>query len=235
MSLTLGVLQPGYIPWLGFFDLMRRVDVFVLYDDVQFDKHGWRNRNRIKTAHGLQWLTVPVFHSGREGQRIHDVEIDNQLPWARKHMRSIEQAYAHAPYVDRYYQDLEELLTRDWKLLLDLDVALIELFRGWLDLPSNVVRCSTLDVPGLRNERLLRLCEHFGATRYLTGNAARAYLDVPAFEARGIEVEWQSYLHPIYPQQHGDFAINLSVVDLVLNCGPDSRAILAHEVQKQRA
>jgi hypothetical protein len=233
-GVTLGVLQPGYLPWLGFFDLMRRSDVFVLYDDVQFDKHGWRNRNRIKTAQGPQWLTVPVFHRGREGQRIGEVEIDNQLPWARKHVRSIEQAYAHAPFAARYLTDLEELLTREWRLLLELDLALIELLRGWLELRPNMIRCSSLSVPGRRSERLLRLCRHFGADRYLTGNAARAYLDVDLFERSGIEVEWQSYLHPIYPQQHGPFELNMSTIDLVFNCGDEAPAVLAHEVRKER-
>jgi hypothetical protein len=228
---TLGVLQPGYLPWLGFFDLMNRSDVFVLYDDVQFDKHGWRNRNRIKTANGPIWLTVPVFHHGREGQRIIETEIDNHLPWARKHVRSIEQAYAHAPFVDRYLPELRELLLGSWTRLVDLDLALIELQREWLGLPDTLVRCSDLDVPGRRNERLLRLCKHFEATRYLTGNAARAYLDVELFERNGIEVEWQSYLHPVYPQLHGPFELNMATIDLLFNCGEQSRAVLAHEVQ----
>jgi hypothetical protein len=234
MSLTLGVLQPGYLPWLGFFDLMRRSDVFVIYDDVQFDKHGWRNRNQIKTAHGPQWLTVPVFHRGHEGQGILDVRIDNLLPWARKHVRSIEQAYAHAPYIDTYFPVLREVLSERWERLVDLDLALIDVLREWLDLPSNPVRCSELGIPGRRNDRLLALCRHFGATKYLTGNLARAYLDVPRLEAEGIEVEWQSYIHPIYPQLHGEFVLNMSTIDLILNCGPNSHAILAHEMRKER-
>jgi hypothetical protein len=235
LNVTLGVLQPGYLPWLGFFDLMRRSDVFVIYDDVQFDKHGWRNRNQIKTAHGPQWLTVPVFHSGREGQTILDVQIDNLLPWARKHLRSIEQAYARAPYLDTYFPQLHEVLSERWDRLVDLDLALIDVLREWLDLPSSTVYCcSELAIPGRRNDRLLALCRHFEATKYLTGNAARAYLDVARFEAAGIEVEWQSYIHPIYPQLHGEFTLNMSMIDLILNCGPESRAILAHEVRKER-
>jgi hypothetical protein len=234
VSLTLGVLQPGYLPWLGFFDLMRRTDFFVIYDDVQFDKHSWRNRNQIKTAHGPQWLTVPVFHSGLEGQPILDVRIDNLLPWARKHLRSIEQSYARAPYLDTYFPMLREVLSERWEGLVDLDLALIDVLREWLDLPANAVRSSELGVPGRRNDRLLALCRHFGATKYLTGNAARAYLDVPRFEREGIEVEWQGYIHPIYPQLHGEFVLNMSAIDLILNCGPESRAILAHEVRKER-
>jgi hypothetical protein len=234
VSLTLGVLQPGYLPWLGFFDLMRRTDVFVIYDDVQFDKHGWRNRNQIKTAHGPQWLTVPVFHSGFERQAILDVAVDNLLPWARKHLRSIEQAYARAPYVDVYVPVLSEVLSERWERLIDLDLALIDVLREWLDLPANTVRCSQLGIPGRRNDRLLELCRHFDATKYLTGNAARAYLDVARFEHEGVEVEWQSYIHPIYRQLHGEFVLNMSTLDLILNCGPESGAILAHEMRRER-
>ena len=109
---TVVVLQPGYLPWLGFFDQMRRADVFVYYDDVQYDKHGWRNRNRIKTQDGPQWLTVPVRHGGQGFPRIIDVEIDGRTPWARKHVASVRQAYARAPFLQRYLPELEELLQR---------------------------------------------------------------------------------------------------------------------------
>lgn len=230
MTVTVGVLQPGYLPWLGFFDLIDRTDVFVLYDDVQYDKHGWRNRNRIKTATGPRWLTVPVHH-GHLGSAIVDVRIDNQLPWARKHVRSLRQSYARAPYAERYLPDVEAVLAERWERLVDLDIALVELLCGWLGLEGRVVRSSTLGIRGRRNERLLAICRHFEATRYLTGNAARAYLDVPLFERHGIEVEWQSYLHPVYPQLHGPFEINMSALDLLLNCGDESGAILTHAIE----
>ena len=124
---TLVILQPGYLPWLGFFDQMRRSDVFVYYDDVQYDKHGWRNRNRIKTPSGPQWLTVPVRHSGLGSPRIVDVEIDSRTPWVRKHLASIRQAYAAAPFLRQYMPELEELLQRRWERLVDLDLAVAEL------------------------------------------------------------------------------------------------------------
>ncbi len=117
---TLVVLQPGYLPWLGFFDQLSRADVFVYYDDVQYDKHGWRNRNRIKTQSGPQWLTVPVLHHGRGLPRILDAEIDRRQPWARKHVASLRQAYARAGAAARYLPELEELLCRPWDRLVDL-------------------------------------------------------------------------------------------------------------------
>jgi hypothetical protein len=220
------VLQPGYLPWLGFFDQMSRADVFVYYDDVQYDKHGWRNRNRIKTPHGPQWLTVPVRHGGLGSPRILDVEIDNRGPWARKHVASIRHAYARAPYVDDYMPTIDEVLSRGWTRLVDLDVTLVSAMAAMFGLAPTVVRSSELGIDGTRSDRLVRICQHFAAATYLSGDAARDYLDVGLFERHGIAVEWQAFAHPVYPQQHGAFMPFLSALDLLLNCGPDSRRIL---------
>ena len=223
---TLVVLQPGYLPWLGFFDQLRRADVFIYYDDVQYDKHGWRNRNRIKTQTGPQWLTVPVLHHGRALPRILDVEIDRRQQWARKHVASLRQAYARAAYAAQYLPELEEMLGRPWERLVDLDIALVEMMSRWLGLSRRIERSSELNVPGQQSERLLRLCQHVGAARYLSGSAARVYLDAGLFERNGISVEWQDFAHPIYRQLHGDFVPYLSTIDLLLNCGDESLAVL---------
>lgn len=223
---TLGVLQPGYLPWLGFFDQMLQSDIFVLYDDVQFDKHGWRNRNRIKSPSGPHWLTVPVFHKGRGKQNILEVEINNATPWARKQVGSIRQFYAKAPYLGRYLPELEELLYRPWKRLVELDVAVIERMCIWLGLDRKIMRSSELSIEGERSDRLLSLCLHLGANRYLSGDAAKTYLDVNLFVRNGIEVKWQNYEHPVYPQQHGEFVPYLSAIDLLLNCGDESKSVL---------
>ena len=223
------VLQPAYLPWLGFFDQMRRADVFVLYDDVQYDKHGWRNRNRIKTQHGPAWLTVPVRHSGLGWPRLDEVVIDNRQPWARKHIASLRQAYARAPFQAALLPALEELLKQPWERLLDLNLATMDLLVRRLGIHTPVRRSSELGIGGDRNERLVRLCQHFGARTYLSGNAAQPYLDVALFEQQGIAVRWHDYEHPVYPQLHGAFVPYLSALDLLLNCGPDSRAVLAGE------
>lgn len=216
------VLQPGYLPWLGFFDQLHRADVFVYYDDVQYDKHGWRNRNRIKTQAGPTWLTVPVLHSGHGVQRILDVEIDARTAWQRKHVASIRQAYARAPYCDRYLSELEEVLQRKWERLVDLDIACVELLARWLGLKRQIERSSMLGIGGERSERLLNVCLHFGASRYVSGDAAQTYLDVALFERHGIAVEWQRFVHPVYPQLHGEFLPFLSALDLVFNCGDEA-------------
>ncbi len=224
---TLAALQPGYLPWLGYFDLMRRADVFVSYDDVQFDKHGWRNRNRIKCAQGVQWLSVPVLHRGLGPQPLLDVRVDETRRWARKHVASLRQCYAGARYAADYVPALADVLLQPWRSLVELDLAVAGLLGSWLGLDERIVRSSELELQGNRSQRLLDLCRRFGATRYLSGDAARAYLDVDLFAAGGVSVEWQTYAHPVYPQCHGDFVSHLSAIDLIFNCGPDSAAMLA--------
>lgn len=223
---TVVVLQPGYLPWLGFFDQMQRSDIFVYYDDVQFDKHGWRNRNRIKSPNGPHWLTVPVCHRGKDKPRICDVEIDNRQPWARKHLGTIRQFYASSPYLADFLPDLEALLSRQWDLLVDLDLAVIEQICVWLGLKPNTVRASEISVHGAQSDRLLNICQRYGACRYLSGDAAKDYLDVDQFRASGIDVEWHDYRHPTYTQLHGTFTPHLSVLDLLLNCGEGSADVL---------
>lgn len=224
--MTVVVLQPGYLPWLGFFDQMRRADVFVYYDDVQYDTHGWRNRNRIKTQQGPIWLTVPVRHSGLSKPRILDVAIDTRTNWAKKHVASIRQAYAGAPFVRQYMPPLEEMLMRPWERLVDLDIAVAGLLAEWLGVRRRIERASELAIDGGQTDRLVNICRHFGASTYLSGNAAREYLDVPLFERDGVAVAWQDYTHPVYPQLHGAFAPFMSAIDLVLNCGERASEIV---------
>jgi hypothetical protein len=229
---TLAVLQPGYLPWLGFFDQLQRSDVFIFYDDVQYDKNGWRNRNRVKSVAGEpHWLTVPVHVRSLE-QQLLETEIDNRQPWARKHIGTIRQFYARAPHLNRYLQGLEELLLGNtWERLCDLDIAAIKLICEWLGLKRDMMRSSELGIGGERSERLLNLCLHVGADCYLSGNAAKEYLDVEVFASHGVTIEWQNYQHPIYSQQHGTFVPFLSALDLVLNCGENSASVIAQGSQ----
>jgi WbqC-like protein family len=225
--MKLAVLQPGYLPWLGFFDQMNRADVFVYYDDVQYTRSDWRNRNRVKGPQGPVWLTVPVLHSSRFGQTILDAEIDNRSDWARKHRETLRIHYRRAAHFDRYWPVIEGALSRRWPRLVELDLFLTEQLKGVLGIETPTHRASELGVGGERVERLLALCRHFGATGYLTGDAAEDYLDPQAFDTAGVRLEYQRYEHPTYRQLYGDFVPYLSVLDLLFNCGPDSRTILA--------
>ena len=225
-SRTLVVLQPGYLPWLGFFDQMRRSSIFVYYDDVQYDKHGWRNRNRIKTPAGPLWLTVPVLHAGKRQPLILDALIDQTTDWARKHIRTLRQYYSKAACFNRYMPELEALLEQSWTHIAALDMAVVDLMAGWLALEPVVHRSSALGIGGEKSERLLNMCLHFGADRYLSGDAAQDYLDVDLFGRNGVTVEWQNFQHPVYPQLHGPFVPFLSALDLIFNCGEESASIL---------
>ncbi len=220
------VLQPGYLPWIGYFDQLQKADVFVHYDDVQYDKHGWRNRNRIRGANGTLWLTVPVIHSGRFGQPICEVKIDDRQPWRKKHLSSIAQAYARAPFLTAIFAPLRDIIEQSWSRLVDLDLAIIQWIAREFGIATPCYRSSELGIDGDRNERLLNLCSHFKATSYLSGSSARDYLEVDKFAAAGIAVEWHNYAHPIYPQLHGDFMPGLSIVDLIMNVGSRAGAAL---------
>ncbi len=238
--MKLVVLQPGYLPWLGFFDQYDWCDAFVLYDDVQYDKNGWRNRNRILTAQGPQWLTVPVRLAGKEFPPILEVEVDNATNWRRKHRMGLEQAYAKAPHFSTVFPPLAAVLDQEWRSLLDVDVAMMRALVDLLGMDWKVLRSSELGVPGQKTERLLGLCRKLGATEYLTGDAARDYLDEPAFHAEGVKVHWHGYRHPTYEQRSKEFVPYLSVVDLLFNHGPASRSILrrthtGHEIEPSTA
>jgi hypothetical protein len=226
--MIIGILQPGYLPWLGFFEQLHRSDVFVLYDDVQYDKEGWRNRNRIKTANGSQWLTVPVLLRFNEHPLILDVRIDNKVNWRKKHLGAIRQNYAKAPFFRKYIEIFEAAYSREWEYLVDLDVYFIEKLAECLGMShKKIVRSSSFPVEGERMERLVNLCKFFGADTFYEGAAGKSYMDVDYFSGHGIHVEFQDYQHPTYPQLYGKFIAYLSVIDLLFNRGEDSMAILS--------
>lgn len=232
---TCAVLQPGYLPWLGFFEQVWRADEFVFLDDVQFDKHGWRNRNRIKGPAGPQWLTVPVRTNGRNQPRICEVEIDaTQCRWATKHIQALRTNYGPCPFFDWLFPDLERILSGTWSRLLDLDYALTDLLCAKLGVCANFHRSSTLNTGGDRCGRLVRICQTLGCDHYYSGAAAREYLDEAMFEAAGITVQFQDYRHPTYEQRFGAFVSHLSVVDLLFNCGPRSMDVLLGTTELER-
>ena len=224
-TLVVGIHQPHYLPWLRYFDKIARADVFVVLDNVQYNKNGYQNRNRIKTPRGDLMLTVPVFE--QLGKPLEEVRIDNHRPWARKHWRSIEQHYRRAPHFDRYATALRAFYERPWTMLNDLNRAMLPFFLGALAITTPVVYASDLDVPGEATTRLVNLVRAVGGTAYLTGAfALEAYLDADELNAAGIELAIQSWNAPVYPQGEGAFVPDLSIVDLLMQCGPDARRVL---------
>lgn len=205
--------QPNYLPWLGFFDKMARVDVFVYLDSVAFTKGGYQNRTRIKTRASPAWLTVPVTTAGRSGQRTCDVEIDMRSAWARKHIGRIEDAYRGWPGLDRVRASLLVELAKPWGSLADLNITLLERARELLGIRTRTVRASTLATRGSSSELLVSICEAVGADEYLAGEGSRAYMADAVFADAGIAVTYQGFTHPTYRQPHGAFVAGLSVVD----------------------
>jgi len=226
MQKTIGILQPGYLPWLGFFEQVYRSDIFVIYDDVQYDKHGWRNRNRIKNANGFQWLTVPVRASAKP--LVKDTQIANEHHWQKKHIAALQMAYSRAPYFEHYFSKMSHILSQEWVYLIDLDVALMEYLMSELGLKRELVFASDLNVAGEQTERLVKMCQALDATRFYEGAAGKNYIDNHLFEAANITLEYQEYEHPTYNQLFGEFVPYLSVVDLLFNHGQESLAILTH-------
>jgi hypothetical protein len=227
--MKVAILQPGYLPWLGFFEQMHRVDTFVLYNDVEYTKQDWRNRNRIKTHDGVRYLTVPV-KSASHTTPINEIEIHYGERWQHKHLANLKQHYGgKAPYFDEYFPAIKRAIETDYTYLDDLDTSLIEVLRGQLGLDdTKLLRSSELEYERVSdpNRKLLSLCQSLGVDYLYEGYSAQNYFDVELFDDHGIEVEFQDYDHPTYPQPHGDFESHLSVVDLLFNCGPESLEIL---------
>lgn len=224
--MRIAVLQPGYLPWLGYFDQEFSVDLFVIYDDVQYDRRGWRNRNRVKTPNGPAWLTVPVVQKGKYNQLINEVYIDNDRPWQRKHLGTIASFYRKAPYFDVIYPEFEEIILREWSMLWELDVALADWLNRLIGVKTPVMLASELNVTGQKSERLMNICQKLGATEYYSGAAARHYLDIELFKSAGIQVFFQEYEHPVYPQLYGDFISHMSVIDLLMIALPEAERII---------
>lgn len=225
MKKTAVILQPSYLPWLGYFEQIWKSDVFVLYDDVQFDKNGWRNRNRIKTPDGPRWLTVPV--RAHLGAKINEVEIDNRQNWRKKHLKNIESAYQKAPYFEEYFEYFKKIYEQEWKYIAELDIFLIHLINDFLGLDRQILRSSELGLTGGgKVGRLVEICRSLKADVFYEGQAGKNYIDDKEFEDNDIRIIYQNYRHPSYRQSYGDFAPYLSVIDLLFNEGPKSLEII---------
>jgi len=219
---TVAVLQSNYLPWKGYFDIIADVDLFIFYDDVQFTKNDWRNRNLVKTRSGTSWITVPV------GPAIHRRICDVTIPdgrWAKAHWKTLSQSYARAQHFAHYREFFESVyLGRTWKFLSELNQHLITaIARDFLGVAARFEDSRSYALEGQASERLLTLLQSAGARTYVSGPSARGYLDETAFRRAGIEVAYKSYEgYPQYPQLHPPFDHRVSIVDMLFNLGPQT-------------
>lgn len=226
-GLSVTIHQPECLPWLGFFDKMSRADVFVFLDNVQFEKEYFQNRNRVRTATGWTWLTVPVLSKGRLHQQIRDVEVDNRRDWQTKHWKTILMSYGRAPFYSSYREILEEAYLRvRWPRLVDWSVRWIRWGAEQFGIKPEFCSASNLGVEGHSSALLLAICKRLGARTYVSGISGKDYLDETLFREHGVNIQYQKFHHPVYRQQYEPFEPCMAFVDLLLNHGPASRKIL---------
>ena len=224
------VVQSNYIPWKGYFDLIAAVDEFILYDDVQYTRRDWRNRNLIKTPQGLKWLTVPVKVKGKYYQAIRETEIEGS-DWAGAHWSSLCQHYRRALHFNAIAQELEPLyLQTQYSHLSHLNRRLIEWVCSKLGIKT--ILSNSWDyklIESGKTERLVDMCCQAGATEYISGPTARGYMDESIFMSRGVKVTWFDYAgYPEYPQLWGEFTHGVSILDLLFNCGSEASHYLRY-------
>ena len=219
--MIVAVHQPQYLPWLGYFDKIRRADIFCYLDSVQYKKNDWQNRNRIKTSQGWQWLTVPVCFQFPE--KIYEVKINPTVKWRKKHLQALVTNYRRTPFFEKYIDVYEQIYSEVWESVSELNMHFIERLKDALDLSQKpAIRSSQLELREDPTDRLIDICEEVKADTYLSGQDGIKYMDLERFKDNGIEVIIQDFKHPVYPQMFNDFQSHMSVVDLLFNCGPES-------------
>jgi hypothetical protein len=223
VSKTVAILQSNYVPWKGYFDLMRLVDEFIIYDEVQYTRRDWRNRNRFKTPEGTRWLTIPVQVKGRYAQRIDETLVSDPR-WGERHWSALRNWYGTTPFFDHYRSSLEEVYCDGHEEhLSQVNRRLLALVAGLLGIGTPMRQSTEYSSRGVKTERLLSICEEAGASVYVSGPAARAYLDESMFAEAGITVRWMTYgPYPEYDQPYPPFEHHVSILDLLFSVGPEA-------------
>lgn len=220
--------QPQFIPWLGYFDKIDQADVFIFLDNVQYKKNEYQNRNRIKTAKGWQWLTIPVLYEFP--QKINEVRINNREDWKKKHLHTIITNYSKARYFGRYYKYLEELYSKEWEFISDINIEVVRQLAKFLGIEKRFLIASELlsadREEGDATNRLINICRLIGADTYLAGKDGAKYMDVEKFTYSSMKLHFQNFQHPVYNQLFGEFEPYMSVLDLLFNHGEESAKII---------
>ncbi len=219
----IAILQSNYIPWKGVFDMIHQVDEFVFLETVQYTRRDWRNRNKIKTDRGEQWLTIPIENKGRFQQTIFETKICQNTDWQEKHFNQFVLHYSKAAYFNEYKWILEELYkARQWNLLSEFNIYGIKLIAEVLHINTAFSNSLELDCSGTKDDLLCAICEKLKADVYLSGPSAKNYIIPEKFEDRNIQLDYVSYSYPEYTQVYENFTHNVTILDLIFNCGPDS-------------
>jgi len=209
--------QPAYLPWLGYLDKIKRSDVFIFLDTVQFEKNSFTNRNKIKTQNGPLWLSIPVIKTDHFDKIMREMPIDNSTHWQRKHLNSIQMAYSKAPNFKNLFPRLQELYAKKYEYLVDATWDHLMFWVDILQIKTKIIKSSSLGVFSKKSDLVFDLCKAVNADYYISGALGKDYLEVKKFENANIKVEFQNYKHPIYPQLYGEFLPNMGVVDLAMN------------------
>ena len=225
----MAIVQSNYIPWKGYFDFIAYVDEFVLYDDVQYTKGDWRNRNQIKTPHGIQWLSLPIITKGKLTQRISEAMICQKKDVFKLHWKTICQNYQKAPF----FKEIEELIypiyEKKHEYLSELNDELIKKICAYIGIQTKITKSSDYELTGDKTERVLNICLQGKANEYVSGKAAESYFDENLANKKNIKITWFDYEnYPEYKQLWGNFAHDVSIIDLLFNCGPESKKYMRY-------
>ncbi len=214
--------QPSYVPWLGFFEKLMNCDVFVYHDTAQFEKSGFLHRNRIKNANGPIWLTVPVQTAGYMHRPLNSIAIHQDTHWRKTHLKSIQISYARSRFFERYYPFFQQFYSIEWTNLVEMNVYFVEFVIKELELSTQVEFVSKHpEIAGYKSDFILSMCKHFNADCCYTGINGMSYMNTSDFKKAGISVEFQDFHYPVYDQLFGEFIPNLSIIDVLFNCGPE--------------
>lgn len=218
--------QPVYLPWLGLFHKIALADAFCYFDDVQYQIKDFNGRNKVKTSNGCVWLTVPVKSKGYRDKKINEIEVDNSQNWSEKHWKTIFLNYKKAPYFNNYAVFFEETYKREWKYLSELNEYMLKWFLEQLDIRVKYSKASEMDFKGYKSELVLDMCKKLKADLYIFGALGKDYADEEKFKKENVKIYFQDYKHPVYSQLHGKFEPFMSIIDLLFNCGPESKNVL---------
>ncbi len=217
--MKVAIHQPQYLPWPGYFNKILNCDIFVFLDDVQYKKNEWQNRNRIKSANGEIWLTIPVHY--RFGEKINEIRVDNKVFWRKDHIKTIRYNYQKAKFFYDFYPYIENLLKKEYELLTEINIDSINMILDYLEIKKMTLRSSELKIEGEKTHRLVSICKQLSADVYISGSGAKEYLIIEEFEKNGIKVVFQEYFTPCYHQLFGEFIPNLSIIDMIFNIGKE--------------